>query len=387
MGKPFFSIVLSTKNRPELLRDAIRSVLLQNFNDYELIISDNFNDGRTKNVINEFINDPRILYIRTNSELNIPDHWEFATKHASGEYILILTDRAFLVQGALQDIHRSILDANNPEVLFWKYGYFDEKEKILQGEKSEEGIQTLDPATQLKRFGSSLNARLLPRPHVGCHRADLADIIRKKVGRVYRPYGPDYTSSLLFLAYSNKVIFIPRPLVVFQGASVSSGTMAQTTVLPYLQSLNMKDPYEHVPIKAPINGSLLFNDFLKIQHLAAESNFKGIEIDWVFYFGMCYQELKERALLWGVRDEDQNKIWGAWKEALAARDEQTQRQVRKEIKKRRIHIIKSYIRSTSFGRVLLKIKSFFLGKPTRLYSNVFVAGGFTDTVIKNRPSY
>ena len=51
MAKPFFSIVIPTKNRPELLRDAIRSVLLQNFDDYELIVSDNFNDERTKKLL------------------------------------------------------------------------------------------------------------------------------------------------------------------------------------------------------------------------------------------------------------------------------------------------------------------------------------------------
>ena len=42
--QPFFSIVIPTKNRPEYLRESIQSVLLQDFTDYELIVSDNFND-------------------------------------------------------------------------------------------------------------------------------------------------------------------------------------------------------------------------------------------------------------------------------------------------------------------------------------------------------
>lgn len=375
MNKPFFSVVIPTKNRPELLRDAISSVLLQNFDDYELIISDNFNDERTKNVINEFRDSPRMHYLRAESELNIPDHWEFATKNTKGVYTLILTDRAFLRQNALKDIHDTIIELKEPPIVFWKYGYFDEEKKILRGEKEEAGAQILKSADLIRNFSRTLDAHFLPRPHVGCYRFDIAEKIRQKIGRLYLPYGPDYTSSLLCLAWSDRVAFIPRPLTLFQGASVSAGTRAQLGALSYLKTLNLTDPFKYVPLKIPLNGSLIFNDLVHIKEIAG-GNFRNVDIDWVFYFAFCYQDLVERRLVWGEDKKSQVEFWKEWGGALGTFDKSFRRRVKSELRRRWLNILKSYIRNTSLGNVLLKIKRAFSGRPTNFYGNIFEAGGF-----------
>ncbi len=375
MNKPFFSIVIPTKNRPELLRDAISSVLLQNFNDYELIISDNFNDERTKSVTDEFGGNSHVRYIRTEHELNIPDHWEFATKKAKGIYTLILTDRAFLQQGSLRDIHNTITVAEDAPVVFWKYGYFEEKSKILRGEKREAGIKILKSTELIKKFSRTLDVHYLPRPHVGCYRFDIIEKIKKDIGRLYLPFGPDYTSSLLSLAYSDIAVHIPRPLVFFQGATVSAGTRAQSSVVQYLNSLNIPDPYQFVPIKAPINSSLLFNDLLKIQRIAA-GNFKDINIDMVPYFGICYQELMEKKIIWRVGEKDRIELWKEWARALSSFDGQFQRAVKKELIKRRMNILKSYVRTTFLGSFLAHLKRILQGKPVHRGVSMREAGGF-----------
>jgi len=377
VAKPFFSIVIPTKNRPELLRDAISSVLLQNFDDYELIISDNFNDEKTKKVIDEFKDNPHLNYIRTEKELNIPDHWEFATKKTRGVYTLILTDRAFLKQGSLKDIHETIKELNDPSVVFWKYGYFDEKKKILQGEKKEVKVQILKSADLIKNFSRTLDAHFLPRPHVGCYRFDISEKIRKDIGQLYLPYGPDYTSSLLFLAYNDSVAFIPRPLVFFQGASFSAGTAAQFSISPYLKTLNLSDPYKYIPIKAPINSSLIFNDFLKIKNLAG-GNLKNININWVFYFGMCYQELVEKRIIWKADKKSLTEFFKEWEGALLLFDKKTQVSVRKEIRRRYFNVLKSYLKSSFLGNFLMRIKRALSGKPTCFYSSALKAGGFKN---------
>ena len=307
--------------------------------------------------------------------MNIPDHWEFATKNTKGVYTLILTDRAFLGQGALRDIHDIIIESKEASVFFWKYGYFNEQKKVLRGEKEEEGSQILKSKDLLRNFGSTLDAHYLPRPHVGCYRFDIVQKIKQNIGRLYLPFGPDYTSSLLALAYSDSVIYLPRPLVFFQGASLSSGTQAQVSVVSYLKSLNLFDPYKYVPIKAPINTSLIFNDFLKIRSLVGD-NFKDIDIDWIFYFGIIYQELIEKKMIWGVDKKVQAELLEEWAKALALFDKQFQMAVKKELRKRWINVVKSYIRKTFMGDFLAKIKRAFLGKPTRFYSSALEAGGF-----------
>src|SRR6202008_2523053 len=108
--EPFFSVVIPTKNRPSYLKDSIRSVLAQEFNDFELIVSDNFNDENTASVINEFSGDPRLRSYRTTNELNMISHWEFAAQKATGSYVILLTDRKLIYRDALRHLYELIME-------------------------------------------------------------------------------------------------------------------------------------------------------------------------------------------------------------------------------------------------------------------------------------
>lgn len=374
MNRPFFSIVIPTKNRPELLRDAISSVLLQNFDDYELIVSDNFNDERTANVVDEFKNNKHLNYIRTDKELNMPDHWEFASKKVKGNYVLILTDRSFLRQGSLCDIYNSISESTKDVlVCFWNHGHYDEKSKILFGENEQSGTNFLKSKDLIKNFSQTLSADFLPKPCYGCYRRDFAQKIRENIGRLYLPICPDYTSALLFLAYSDFVMHIPRPLFFFQGETVSNRPE------PYVRSLNKKDLYQFVPIKALISNSLIFNDLLAIRNLA-NGNLKYININWVFYFVICYDELRGKMTIPWADKKTQLELLEEWRKTLSSFDKKTQLAVHREIRWRYKNILKSYLRSSFFGNFLVRIKRFLLGKPTPRYPNALAAGGFSNSI-------
>ncbi len=53
---PFFSVLLPTKNRAEILAGSIRSVLGQSSPDWELVISDNSDpDAGAESIVEEFV--------------------------------------------------------------------------------------------------------------------------------------------------------------------------------------------------------------------------------------------------------------------------------------------------------------------------------------------
>lgn len=379
MNRPFFSIILPTRNRPRLLKDAISSVVKQNFEDYELIISDNSDGDAQKKSIQEVLSNPRVRYVHPATVLNIPAHWEFAAQFVRGKYILVLTDRSFFRQGTLKDVHNILKKNPHTEVAFWRYGLFKEDAGILLDEKQEEGFLFIDPKEALTRYAKTFNARLLPRPHLGCYRSDLVEIIRKDLGALYMPFGPDFTSSLAVLAYAENVIFIPRPLVYHQGTAMSSGQKAQSTIDEYLLSLEMKDPYRYVPIKAPINGSMIFSDFVKIKEMAGR-NMVSVEVDWARYFGMIYQELWEKFFLWKVNKYTLSRYWREWRRALLECDRKFQWVVFREIAIRRWpRILKSLLRATKCGALLLRVKRSSLKNPTRHHATALEAGGFNST--------
>jgi cellulose synthase/poly-beta-1,6-N-acetylglucosamine synthase-like glycosyltransferase len=60
---PTVSVIIPTYNRAHLVGRAIRSVLNQTFQDFEIIVVDDGSTDNTEEVVKGF-NDPRIRYIR-----------------------------------------------------------------------------------------------------------------------------------------------------------------------------------------------------------------------------------------------------------------------------------------------------------------------------------
>ena len=74
----YFSIVIPTRNRANLVPTAVQSVLEQDHGDFELIISDNSDAdraGETRAVLDAALEDPRVRYVRPPRTLAMVDHW------------------------------------------------------------------------------------------------------------------------------------------------------------------------------------------------------------------------------------------------------------------------------------------------------------------------
>ena len=105
MSSPFFSILLPTKNRSEIVGGAVESALGQTFPDYELIVSDNDDSPTATAAVLSRYRDPRVRYCRTSGKLPMHENWENAYRQASGEHVLVLEDKMRLVPNALEILH------------------------------------------------------------------------------------------------------------------------------------------------------------------------------------------------------------------------------------------------------------------------------------------
>jgi glycosyltransferase involved in cell wall biosynthesis len=95
------SIVMPTFNRADCIGDAIRSTMAQTYQNWELIIADDCSTDGTAEVVKSFA-DPRINYVRLNSNRGAAGARNVALEHASGEFITYLDsdntmDRNFLL--------------------------------------------------------------------------------------------------------------------------------------------------------------------------------------------------------------------------------------------------------------------------------------------------
>lgn len=92
---PLVSIVIPTKNRPALLKKTIESVLVQTFQEWEIIIVYNSSDKNTEKQITNFIKDePRIKFFNVPESKTggISEYLNFGILRSSGKYIARLDD-------------------------------------------------------------------------------------------------------------------------------------------------------------------------------------------------------------------------------------------------------------------------------------------------------
>ncbi len=93
MHAPRVSIIILTYNRPDLICQAIQSVVRQVYQDWELLVIHDGPNTRTPVVMRDWeCRDRRIRYFHRPNPGNIAEATNFGIAHARGEYIAILDD-------------------------------------------------------------------------------------------------------------------------------------------------------------------------------------------------------------------------------------------------------------------------------------------------------
>src|SRR5262245_49251937 len=98
MSRPSFSILLPTRNRLELLKHVIASILAQNDGSLEIIVSDNASSENYIDYVRTITSIP-VRYIRGDAPISVSDNWNRALKAATGDYIVMLGDDDALTPG------------------------------------------------------------------------------------------------------------------------------------------------------------------------------------------------------------------------------------------------------------------------------------------------
>jgi glycosyltransferase involved in cell wall biosynthesis len=123
-----FSVLLPTRNGGALLTNCILSILEQDHDDFELVISDNANTDATPDIIRSFDGDPRLKVVRQVKTISVSENWTATLKAASGDYFLMMGDDDYLLPGALRRLDETLTRHNNPDcVLYNGYSYVSPK--------------------------------------------------------------------------------------------------------------------------------------------------------------------------------------------------------------------------------------------------------------------
>jgi glycosyltransferase involved in cell wall biosynthesis len=100
-GSPKYSIIIPTRTKVDYLVHSIQSVLSQQYDDYELIVSDNHSKDDTA-VFLAGLEHPKLRIVRPQEELPMALHYEFCLSQAKGEWVTLLGDDDAVVFGIFQ---------------------------------------------------------------------------------------------------------------------------------------------------------------------------------------------------------------------------------------------------------------------------------------------
>jgi glycosyltransferase involved in cell wall biosynthesis len=112
---PKVSICIPTYKRPDLLKVAVDSCLVQTFQDFEIVISDDSPDTRTEEMVGNISSKHLIRYVH-----NVPGFGQARNVNqlfslATGEFLVLLHDDNFLMPSALEDLLKPLQE--NPTVV------------------------------------------------------------------------------------------------------------------------------------------------------------------------------------------------------------------------------------------------------------------------------
>lgn len=105
-ANPKISVCITVYNREKYIAQCIESVLAQDYENIEIIISDNCSTDGTVEIIKGFLSDKRIKFCQNDFNLGMYRNTEIAMNYATGDYIAFLSsddywcDKTYLSQAA-----------------------------------------------------------------------------------------------------------------------------------------------------------------------------------------------------------------------------------------------------------------------------------------------
>lgn len=221
-----FSVLLPTRNRLDLLAYAVNTVIGQDYNDWEIIISDNFSDEDIAGYV-QSLHEPRVKYFRTDSFIPVTDNWNKALDKCDGDYIIMLGDDDCLMKGYFSTLNRFIEQFESPDFVYtsaFLYAYPGVlpgiKDGFLRSYNKRNIFKSATEPFLLERnnaigfVNDSLNFRVTFDYNMQFSLVSKKLVEKmKRYGSFYQSPYPDYYASNAMMLKAERILVVPQSLV------------------------------------------------------------------------------------------------------------------------------------------------------------------------------
>lgn len=129
-----FTIVVPTRERCDTLAHTLRTCVAQDYDNLEILVSDNFSQDETRDVVSSF-KDARIRYVNPERRLSMTGNWEYALSFVNQGYVSFIGDDDGFMPGAVAEVATKIRDIGDVSAFMWHRAnykwpnYFDPDER------------------------------------------------------------------------------------------------------------------------------------------------------------------------------------------------------------------------------------------------------------------
>jgi glycosyltransferase involved in cell wall biosynthesis len=227
MKNPKYTILVPTFERANLLRETIEGYLLQEYENYEIVISNNFSCDGTEKILDQYVTHPKIRIVNTEKKLSMQDHWGFAIEHVKGDYVLLLGDDDGIDPG-LFSIIDDVIEKTKTNIIKYRTGlYFHndwlgaEKNTFHFASNATGTFFEVNINDVINSFCELKDYKYFPSLLTCIFKRELYLSASKKVSRMFVG-SPDHSCAFLMLAQEESKLCFVDMVLGFGGRSENS---------------------------------------------------------------------------------------------------------------------------------------------------------------------
>lgn len=129
-NEPFITVVVPTYNRADLIGDTIKSLLAQDYQQYEILVIDDGSTDNTEQVVNSLKAD-KVSYIRKNNAERAAAR-NYGANLAKGDYVNFFDSDDIALPNHLLEASKLITTYNMPEWFHLGYAWATPEQKIFR---------------------------------------------------------------------------------------------------------------------------------------------------------------------------------------------------------------------------------------------------------------
>jgi len=229
---PRFTVIIPQKDRAEYLIHTLKTCMIQDYPNFEIIVSDDCSKDDSVSVVEELMKkDPRIRLFAHENHLGMRENFEFALRQVKKGYVMALGGDDALVPGCIWRMFE-ILSSTNRELLTWTPAGFtypdlkDGKNIFYVKRKQSSEVKFINSTTFLNGIAKTFMYQIDECPMLFMKAVVSTELIervktRTKDNSFYYCATPDGFSGVVLAGEVQDYAFTTEPLSI-GGTSVKS---------------------------------------------------------------------------------------------------------------------------------------------------------------------